>query len=73
MSRSKTFSGRDDDNLCLLWPAAFWSQARKTGTSVVMAASLAPRSSVTGAVRRYAVLLESVDGLVCHSLITSTL
>jgi hypothetical protein len=33
MSRSKTFSGRDDDNLCRYWPAAFSSQARKTGTS----------------------------------------
>ena len=32
--RSETFSGRGDDNLCLYWPAAFSSQARKTGTSL---------------------------------------
>jgi hypothetical protein len=36
MSRSKTFSGRDDDNLCLLLPrGVVVSQERKTGTSDV--------------------------------------
>jgi len=37
-------------------------------SQAMMAASLAARSSVTGAVRRHEILLESVDSLVCHRL-----
>jgi hypothetical protein len=55
------------------WPAAFWPQARKTGTSAVTGSDgglscSAQFSSVTGAVRRHKTLLESVDSLVCHRL-----